>query len=124
MNRIIRKLTMAGSIALALGGIGVSLAADLSHEAKNEQVMNARRETRILTGFNMDPRLHAYDLTVIVDGDKASIGGAVESDLARDLAGKIAQDADGIMHVDNRIHVDSNAVPPKRSSTDRSSKGG
>jgi hypothetical protein len=59
--------------------IGASIAADLTPEAKDEQVMNARRENRILTAFNLDPRLHAYDLTVIVDGSSAALGGIVES---------------------------------------------
>lgn len=124
MNQIIRKLSLASSLALGLCGVGVVLAADLARNAKSDQVMDAHREMQILTSFNTNPQLHAYDLIVIVDGNKAAIGGAVESDLARDLAGKIAQNVDGIEHVDNRIRVDASAVPPKRDSSERSFKGG
>ena len=118
MNRIIRTLTMTLGGALVLAGIGASIAADLTPEAKDQQVMNARRESRILTTFNLDPRLHAYDLTVIVDGSSAALGGTVESGVARDLAAQIASGTNGIEHVDNRIRVDSGAVPRKRDSTE------
>jgi osmotically-inducible protein OsmY len=122
MNRIIRTLIVTLGAALALAGIGAGIAADLTPEAKNAQVMNARRESRILTTFNLDPRLHAYDLTVIVDGSSAALGGIVESDVARDLAAQLASAANGIEHVDNRIRVDSGAVPRKRNSIEL--KGG
>ena len=118
MNRIIRTLAVAFGGALVLAGIGASIAADLTPEAKDEQVMNARRENRILTAFNVDPRLHAYDLTVIVDGSSAALGGTVETDVARDLAAQLASGTNGIEHVDNRIRVDSGAVPRKRDSNE------
>ena len=118
MNRIIRTLTTALGGAFVLAGAGASIAADLTPEAKDEQVMNARRESRILTTFNMEPRLHAFDLTVIVDGSSAALGGTVESDAARDLAAQLASGTNGIEHVDNRIRVDSGAVPRKRDSNE------
>jgi hypothetical protein len=122
MNRIIRLLTVALGGALVLAGIGAGIAADLAPEAKDVQVMNARRENRILSTFNLDPRLHAYDLTVIVDGGSAALGGIVGSDVARDLAAQLASGTNGIEHVDNRIRVDSGAVPRKHDSTEL--KGG
>ncbi len=118
MNRIIRALTAAFGGAFVLAGIGASVAADLTPEAKDDQVLNARRESRILTTFNLDPRLHAYDLTVIVDGGSAALGGIVGSDVARDLAAQLASGSNGIEHVDNRIRVDSGAVPRKRDSNE------
>jgi osmotically-inducible protein OsmY len=122
MNRIIHRLIVALGGALVLAGTGVGIAAELTPEAKNAQVMNARRENRILTAFNLDPRLHAYDLTVIVDGSSAALGGTVESDVARDLAARLASGTSGIEHVENRIRVDSGAAPRKRDSTEL--KGG
>jgi len=118
MNRIIRALIVALGGALMLVGIGASIAADLTPEAKDEQVMNARRESRILSTFNLDPRLHAYDLTVIVDGSSAALGGIVESDVARDLAAQLASGTAGIERVDNHIRVDSGGLPRKRDSTE------
>lgn len=114
MNPITGKLASAVCMVLCLGSAGVALAADLTHEANSGLVADARRETLILAGFNANPKLHAYDLTVIVDADKASLGGAVESTVARDLAGQIAMRADGIVQIDNRIEVDAGAVPLKR----------
>jgi hypothetical protein len=122
MNRIIRALSVALGGALVLAGFGASIAADLTPEAKDTQVMNARRENRILSTFNQDSGLHAYDLTVIVDGSSAALGGVVESDVAKDLAAQLASGTNGIEHVDNRIRVDSRAVPRKRDSNEL--KGG
>lgn len=124
MKQIVGKLILAGSVALCLADIGAALAGDLTPAAKDEQVMNAHREMRILTSFNTNPRLHAYDLTVIVDGNTAAIGGAVENDLARDLAAQLALGEDGIEHLDNRIHVDARVVPPERGPTGGGFKGG
>jgi hypothetical protein len=118
MNRIMRTLAVAPGLALVFAGIGAGNAADLTAEAKDVQVMNAHRETRILTTFNLDPRLHAYDFTVIVDGSSAMLGGTVESDIASDLAAQLASGISGIEHVDNRIRVDSGAVPRKRDSNE------
>jgi len=122
MNRIIRMWSVALGAALARAGIGAGIAADQAPEAKDAQVMNAHRENRILTTFNLEPRLHAYDLTVIVDGSSAALGGIVESDVARNLAAQLASGTSGIEHVDNRIRVDSAAAPRQRASTDP--KGG
>jgi len=118
MNRIMRTLAVAPGLALVFAGICAANAADLTAEAKDVQVMNAHRETRILTTFNLDPRLHAYDFTVIVDGSSAMLGGTVESDIASDLAAQLASGTSGIEHVDNRIRVDSGAAPRKRDSNE------
>lgn len=124
MNWTIRTLNLAIGIALTVAGTGASFAADLTPEAKHEQVMDARREMQILTSFNDDSRLHAYDLTVIVDGSTAAIGGAVESEFARDLAARLALGATGIEHVDNAIRIDARALPPQRGSVKQTLKSG
>jgi hyperosmotically inducible periplasmic protein len=122
MKPIVFTLALTCSIALEFCCSGVAVAGELTAEAKNEQVMNARRENNILASFNQNPLLHAYDLTVIVDGSSAAIGGTVESAAASDLAARLASGTNGIEHVDNRIRVDARAVPRKRASIE--SKGG
>jgi hypothetical protein len=124
MNRIICTLTLSIGIALALAGTDVGYAADLAAEAKNAQVTDAHREMQILTSFRDDSQLHPYDLTVIVDGSTAAIGGAVESEFARDLAARLALGAAGIEHVDNRIRVDARALPQRRESPRQTFKSG
>jgi hyperosmotically inducible protein len=121
MNSIVRKLIMTSAVALVVSGMDGSKAAEVdSHAATNTPVTDARRETQILTRFNADAQLRGYDLTVIVDGDQAALGGVVDTDVARQLAGQVATDAAGIKHVDNRIRVDAGAVPPARTRTVRS----
>jgi osmotically-inducible protein OsmY len=107
-------LIMTGAVIIAVGGMDGSKAAEFdSHTAANASVADARRETQILTRFNADAQLRGYDLTVVVDGDKAALGGAVDSEAARNLAGQIATDAGSIRHVDNRIRVDAKLVSPR-----------
>jgi hyperosmotically inducible periplasmic protein len=118
MKHVLHNLAFTGGIALAIAGIADTVAADLTENAKNEQVADARRETQILTSFRMNRNLRAYDLTVLVDGDRAALGGAVESDAARDLAGQVAAGVHGVEAVDNRIRIDASAVPRKRDGTE------
>jgi osmotically-inducible protein OsmY len=111
----IHKSVMVGVVAFAACGVHESLAADPgAYAATDTQVTNARRETQILTRFNTDAQLRGYDLTVIVDGARAALGGTVESDAARNLAGQIATGAGGIRQVDNGIRVHANASSSQR----------
>ena len=121
MQHRIRTLLLASAIALAFGAIGTTLAADPApHNPGSSQVADARRETQILTGFAMNPHLRAFDLGVIVDGDKARLTGTVEDSICKDLAGRIATDADGIKSVENRIVVDADVARPVRGADVRS----
>lgn len=121
MQHTIRKLALASSIALTFGVIGTTLAADLSpRPASSPQVVDARREMQILTSFGMNPHLRAFDLGVIVDGDKARLTGTVEDAICKDLAGRIASDADGIKSVENRIVVDASYARPNHAVSERS----
>lgn len=121
MKQIIQKLALASGIALALAGIGAGwAAAPKAHETASEQVADARREAQIWTSFAMNPHLHAFELSVKVDGNKAILDGKVEDDVAKDLAGQIAQDVEGIAHVDNRIVVDADYVRPRHEASERS----
>ena len=126
MKQTLRKWTLAAGIALALGGIGAEWAADPKthdskpHDTMSEQVNDARREAQIWTSFAMNPHLHAFELSVKVDGNKALLEGKVENGVAKDLAAQIAQDVEGIAHVDNRIVVDANYVRPTATTNERS----
>lgn len=121
MTHTFRKLALASAMALAFAGIGAGWAADPKpHDSISEQVADARREAQIWTTFAMNRHLHAFELSVKVDGNKAVLDGKVDDNVARDLAGQIAQDVEGIAHVDNRIVVDAGYVRPARATSERS----
>jgi len=106
MNKAIRKLALSSSIALALGGISTSFA--VTSPQDTQQVADARRETQILTSFNMNRHLRTFDLSVVVDGNMAVLAGTVGDGICKDLAGEIAKNANGITQVENHIVVDTN----------------
>ena len=120
MKPTFRKLFLASSIALTFAGVSSAFAADAKpHDTVREEITDARREAQIWTSFAMNPHLHAFELSVKVDGNKAVLDGKVENEVAKDLAGQIAQDVEGISHVDNRIVVDSNYVRPAHATSER-----
>ncbi len=121
MKQTIRNLALASAIALTFGGISIGWTADSKpHDTASEQIADARREAQIWTSFAMNPHLHAFEISVKVDGNKAVLEGKVENSVAKDLAGQIAQGAEGIAHVDNRIVVEANYVRPARTTSERS----
>lgn len=111
MNRNLRTQSQALTVGvvLLLAGISTAFAAvdTDSQDRLDARVSNANRETRILASFYTNPRLRAYDLTVIVDGNKAVLSGVVEDAAGKDVAQRIATDVDGITSVENRIAIDA-----------------
>jgi hyperosmotically inducible protein len=121
--RVIRELSTAVGCLIALGGIASSWAMDQSSsDVMDEQVADAHREAQILNRFRMDPRLHAYDFSAIVDGSSARLTGTVESESVKALAEHVALASEGILRVDNRIAVDVNALPPQSVEDRRATK--
>jgi osmotically-inducible protein OsmY len=121
MKQTIQKLAMAAGIALAFGGMGAGWATDPKpHDTMSEQITDARREAQIWTSFAINPHLHAFELSVKVDGNKAVLEGKVEEGVAKDLAEQIAQGVEGIAHVDNRIVVDAHYERPAPATSERS----
>ena len=120
MNHTLRACVLASLIILVLGASGSSMAGDpKSHDMQTENVADARREAQILTSYDMNQHLHAFDLSVKVDGDQAVLGGNVEDIVAKDLAELIAKGVSGITRVDNRIHVDADFVRPLHALSER-----
>lgn len=115
MRSTIVNLIFGGTFALAVAGWHACAAAEPgSQPAPGAQVSDAWRETQILARFNTDSQLRDYDLTIIVDGERAALDGNVGSDAAKSLAGRIAADVSGVRHVDNRIRVDANGSQRQR----------
>lgn len=120
MIKTLRARTLAVGIALVLSGIGVSVASDpQTRDTNADKVADARREAQILTSYDMNPHLHAFEFSVAVDGNEAVLGGNVEDGVAKDLAEQIAMGVSGITHVDNRIRIDPDYVRPMHALSDR-----
>ena len=88
----------------------------IAQDAKSSQgVKDARLESQILTTYQLSPYLRHDDITVTVEGDKATISGRVESDANKELATEIAQGVKGISKVDNTMITEDNYKKPARS---------
>ena len=108
MKQIIFSLILVSTFALPLG----AMAADAkANDTMSEQTSDAHREMQILTAFSRNPHLHGFDFSVSVAVDKVVLGGTVDDDINRNLAEKIATDADGINFVVNHIVVDAAYMP-------------
>jgi hyperosmotically inducible protein len=106
----------------ALGGLGLTLGllafgGTALADTVSQNVVDARQETQIWTTYALSPHLRASDLKVSVNNGKATLTGKVAEDLQRDLAKQIALGVGGITEVDNKIVVESNWMPPAKSSS-------
>lgn len=111
MHTHIRTLALAASIAtlLAVLPFDATRAAERSPEA-----IAARQEGQIWATYALSPFLRANEIDITVVGGKATLTGAVEEDVNKELAGQLALGVDGITAVDNRIDVRADYEPPAR----------
>jgi len=109
-----RKTAFATSFALALTAMSGNVAADTMAQDLTE----ARQESQIWTTYVLSPYLQASDIKVSVQGGKATLTGAVEESVSKDLAKQIALGVSGITEVDNQITIQPDYIavrPPGRS---------
>jgi osmotically-inducible protein OsmY len=106
-----KTLSTALAIALSLG-MSPLLAAD---KPLSQEVKEARLEGQIATAILFNPHLNPFEIDVDVEGDTAILSGTVDEDIDRELAARVALNAEGIARVDNRIRVDAAAEPRSRS---------
>lgn len=121
MSVDVRKAVLSGlAITLMLGGVR-AMASPATESSGNfsQRLDDARRESQILTGFNLNPHLRDVGLSVHVDGNKAVLDGVVDSSVAKELADQIAHGADGVKYVDDRIVVNEMLVTPTRVRSER-----
>src|SRR5690606_19220744 len=94
--------------------LAVSLAASpaFAGDKSMEQAVNdARLEGQIATAILFNEHLNPFEISVEVDNNVAVLTGTVDESIDKDLAERLAKNANGIMKVDNRIAVDSNWKP-------------
>jgi osmotically-inducible protein OsmY len=112
------KPTLLAAALAVLVAPGLALAGD--HEPMDKatdgmaelgaEARDAFREGQIWATYVTNASLDALDLSVDVEGDKATISGTVETPIQKRLAARIADRTDGIAKVDNRIMVDPELV--------------
>jgi len=117
MNQIV-ALVFTCAVALAATGNGLAALPETG-AALDRQASDSSRAANILASFNRHRCLHAYDLTVSVAADSATLGGAVGSAAARVLAGQVALSSGGIARVQNLIYVDAGATTEQQLVSDR-----
>jgi len=105
----LRKLALVSAIAITLISISNPIFA-----ATAQEITNARQEGQIFTAYALSPYLRADDIAVTVDNGKATLTGAVEGDVNKDLATQIALGTKGITEVDNQIVVAADYAPRAR----------
>mgnify|MGYP000277060466 FL=1 len=67
-------------------------------------------EGRLVTAYTVNRNLNPFDLRVDVKNQKATIGGAVETEAQRALAVEIASGIDAITDVDSEIKIQADVV--------------
>lgn len=102
-------------------GFGLLLAAGtaMADAKMSQDVMNARQEAQISTTYALSPYLRANQINVSVKDGKATLTGAVEEEVNKELATEIALGVTGIKDVDNEIVIEKD-VAPRESSKERS----
>lgn len=100
------KRTMLAAALALMAAPGLALAGNDGKTAMAAGEEDAYREGQIWATYVTNPGLNALDLQVDVQGDKAIIGGTVETLIQKRLAERIADRTDGVATVDNRITVD------------------
>lgn len=108
------KLILATALALALGY--PAYAGDRSVE---QQVADARLEAQIETAIVFNRHLNPFEIDVEVRGDTATLTGTVDESIDRELAERVALNADGVKHVTNRITIDPSAYQTPKDDNDR-----
>jgi osmotically-inducible protein OsmY len=103
--RTLKTLALASTAAMVLlTQSAPSLAAEGSLA---NQLQAARQEGSIWTAFALNRHLSPFKLGVVVHEGTATLTGAVENEVDRELAGQIAADVEGIAKVDNQLKVDA-----------------
>jgi osmotically-inducible protein OsmY len=108
-------LATALVLAFAAAASVPAFAADKSLE---QAVTEARLEGQIGTAFLLNRHLNPFEISVDVEGDTAILTGEVDESIDRELAERVALNAKGIKHVDNKITMDGDAPRRMRDTAD------
>lgn len=99
---------LAAAVVLMLAGTTSAHAADWSDMTQDAK--DAYRHGQIWATYATSPLLEAREIDVDVHGDTVTLNGTVETIVEKRLAGLIADGADGITKVDNKLRVDPELI--------------
>jgi hypothetical protein len=111
-----RTLAFTSGIAIAVVAMSSAFSADRS----SQQITDAQQEAQVWRAYAQSHYLRANNLEVAVLDGKVTLTGQVAGQLNKDLARLIALGIAGVVEVDNRIVVHTEAPlpkPPDRSGT-------
>jgi len=109
MKTPIKKLILASGLTLTMLQMNNLAQADTLSQNMSE----INKSAQIHTAYVLSPFLRHHNLGVAVQGDKATLTGAVEDEVNKDLAEQIALGLNGIKTVDNQITIDKDYVVPE-----------
>jgi osmotically-inducible protein OsmY len=101
MTNIFRKSALAIVLAATLSGS--VFAAERSVE---QQVNDARVEAQIATAITFNRHLNPFEISVEVRGDTATLTGTVDQAIDKELAERVAMNAQGVKTVSNQIAIE------------------
>jgi len=105
--------SLASAIVLSLS---LASAPGIASEKSLQQSVNeARLEGQIATAILFNRHLNPFEISVDVEGETAILTGTVNESIDKELAERVALNADGILRVDNRIAVDPDSKAAPRS---------
>ncbi|MEX1669910.1 BON domain-containing protein [Zhongshania guokunii] len=97
------KKTLASAIVLSTISITPVLANDWQGKT-NDAWLDGKIETALM----LNSELNNFEIDTKVDKSKVLLTGTVNSEIEKDLAGKIAENVEGVKSVNNELNVDPN----------------
>jgi osmotically-inducible protein OsmY len=111
------NLSSAGLRVLLSGWILASLCGTaVAGVDQDQRVHDAWLDGKLETALLFNPHLNSFEIDTDVENGIATLRGAVEDDVDRDLAAEIARSIEGVREVRNELLVDSEAASKARNS--------
>ena len=116
------KKTLASTALLTLAAFAASGAIGETSDSFSGNVKDAWLTGRIESMYLFNEHLSPFAISTDVENGVVRLTGTVESEIDRDLAGALAENADGVVEVENELTVDSNAARSGAESESREGK--
>lgn len=120
MNKYpVKSIVTACAIALATASAPVFAA---TGDKENTEISDVWAKASLATTYTLNRHLNAFDINIDVVDGVATLNGAVESDIERDLAEELALGVEGVRDVKNNLEVRPDALDQLSQRTHASDK--